>query len=476
MDSKKTIGDKCPFGRKIQCPQLMVMDINDESFYIKCRKKMRKAEAKMIFNVSVMSSFPFDKNIFAASLIHNFPRRGGTAVYGDVVLEYTPKRVPPDAMRIRLYIAFPSDRKEWYNQVCLQRAGLIGLLIQTFIAIELSNFNNEVPMESRTMTSGTYVAMSEPQFTEMTPSVALLQLDKTATELAHERHLAKYIRERLSLLGQVDTNKLLHLVFLLSPRKSDGTVEKDKIETMLDLSVIKSAGFHFMPAVASQVHRFLRNVSHGNFLLTHRYWRVMDWENGAYTLMHTKGGIIAQYLGAVMHEVGHLFKIPHMNSGIMCRGGENIQTFFLPLKKVNLGFTAEELPQLPKIHENIHVCKIKFRHEIMVRQIMESLLDSTSKLLMTVHPLITHKPRKKMCPIYYDEETGMVRVKSGVLYLMYYTNDETKRMFSFTEQYLKKRLVLRTTGPPVRALIVTGEGNFFTVLVTNTCEPSDVHS
>lgn len=60
----------------------------------------------------------------------------------------------------------------------------------------------------------------------MTPSVALLQLDKTAAELAHERHLAKYIRERLSLLGQLDSNKLLHLVFLLSPQKNDGTVEK----------------------------------------------------------------------------------------------------------------------------------------------------------------------------------------------------------------------------------------------------------
>lgn len=60
----------------------------------------------------------------------------------------------------------------------------------------------------------------------MTPSVALLQLDKTADELAHERHLAKYIRKRLSLLGQLDVNKLLHLVFLLSPQKADGTTEK----------------------------------------------------------------------------------------------------------------------------------------------------------------------------------------------------------------------------------------------------------
>lgn len=68
--------------------------------------------------------------------------------------------------------------------------------------------------------------VAEPQFTEMTPSVALLQLDKTAAELAHEHNLAKYIRRRLSLLGQLDANKLLHLVFLLSPQKSDGTVEK----------------------------------------------------------------------------------------------------------------------------------------------------------------------------------------------------------------------------------------------------------
>nr|CDQ08101.1 Bm12438 [Brugia malayi] len=92
-------------------------------------------------------------------------------------------------------------------------------------------------MEDRTLTSGTYVSMSEPQFTEMTPSVALLQLDKTAVELAHERHLAKYIRRRLSLLGQLDANKLLHLVFLLSPQKTDGIAEKD----LLDSSILVEA-------------------------------------------------------------------------------------------------------------------------------------------------------------------------------------------------------------------------------------------
>lgn len=69
-----------------------------------------------------------------------------------------------------------------------------------------------------------YVA--DPLFTEMIPSVALLQLDKTAGQLKHERHLAKYIRSRLSLLGQLDANKLLHLVFLLSPQKPDGTTEE----------------------------------------------------------------------------------------------------------------------------------------------------------------------------------------------------------------------------------------------------------
>ncbi|KAL3994590.1 putative peptidase family protein [Acanthocheilonema viteae] len=393
-------------------------------------------------------------------------------------------------MRIRLYVAFPSDKKEWYNQVCLQRAGLIGLLVQTFITIELSNFNNgstddlrpyipflddcwteqlaEVPTEDRTMTSGTYVAISEPKFTEMTPSVALLQLDKTAAELDHERHLAKYIRGRLSLLGQVDANKLLHLVFLLSPQKSDGTIEKDKIETILDLSVIKSAAFHYMPAVASNVHRFLRNVNRENILPITYCWRVVSWEDDTYILQHTRGGVAACYLGAVMHEVGHLFKIPHTNSGIMCNGGENIQTFFLPAKKLNLGFTVKKFPMLRRIKENVHTVRIKMQREVLLRQIMDSVLDSTTKLLMTVHPLITHKPRKKMCQILYDEDTGVVEVESGVLYLVYYTNDDFKRICSFTEQHMKKRLVLKTKGSPIRALIVTSEGNFLSVLVRNT--------
>ncbi|KAM3719176.1 putative zinc metalloproteinase [Dirofilaria immitis] len=485
----ESVEDESPRNRKIYCPQLMVMDINSRSIYAECKKKMQMAEREMIFNVSVTSSVPLEKNTYAASLIHHFPREGGSVSYGDVVLEYIPQPVPPDTMRIRLYIAYPLDKKEWYNQTCLQRAGLIGLMVQTFITIELGNFSNsstndlrpyipflddcwtkqlaEVPMEDRTMISGTYVSMSEPQFTEMTPSVALLQLDKTAAELAHERRLAKYIRRRLSLLGQLDTNKLLHLVFLLSPKKADGITEKDKIETILDLSVIKSAAFHCMPSVASQVHRSLQDISLANVLPARYCWRVASWHNNKYALRHTKGGTIASYLGAVMHEVGHLFKIPHTNSGIMCNGGENIQTFFLPLKKVNLGFTEKEFPQLQRIEENVPVVYVQMSNEFIIKRVVESLFDSTTKLLMIVHPLITHKPRIKMCRILYDEDTGVVHVESGVHYLVYYTNDNIKRIYSFTEQYMKKKLVLRVEKSAARALIVTSEGNFLSVLVTN---------
>lgn len=47
---------------------------------------------------------------------------------------------------------------------------------------------------------------------------------------------------------------------------------------MLDLSVIKSAAFHYMPAVASNVHRFLRNVNRENILSSHHCWRVVNWD------------------------------------------------------------------------------------------------------------------------------------------------------------------------------------------------------
>ncbi|VDK67494.1 unnamed protein product [Litomosoides sigmodontis] len=487
MDSDEEVKEGAPCKRKIYCPQLMVLDIGSKSVYAKCKKKMQKAEAEMVFNISTMSSS--EQNMFAASVIHNFPRKGGNATYGDVVLQYTPQPVPPDTMRIRLYVAFPSDKKEWYNHMCLQRAGLIGLLVQTFIAIELRNFNSgssddlrpyipflddcwtgqvaEVPMVERTMTSGAYVSISEPQFTEMTPSVALLQLDKTAAELAHEHYLAKYIRGRLSLLGQLDANKLLHLVLLLSPQKEGGAVEKDKMETILDLSVIKSAAFYHMPAVASNLHRSLRNVDDGSMPLSDHCLRVANCENGVYFLKHTKGGVVACYLGAVIHEVGHLFKIPHANSGIMRHRGENIQTFFLPDKKLNLSFTIKNFAVLQR-EEKTHILKIKLPHGILLKQIINSSFDSTTKLLMTIHPLITHKPREKMCQILYDEDTGVVEVESGVRYLLYYTDNDVKHVCSFTEQCMKKRIVLKTRGSPIRALIVTSEGNFLSVLVTNT--------
>lgn len=57
----EAIKDKAPCKRKIHCPQLMVLDIGNESVYVKCKRKMQKAEAKMVFNVSAMSSLPSEK-------------------------------------------------------------------------------------------------------------------------------------------------------------------------------------------------------------------------------------------------------------------------------------------------------------------------------------------------------------------------------------------------------------------------------
>lgn len=106
--------------------------------------------------------------------------------------------------------------------------------------------------------------------------------------------------------------------------------------------------------------------------------------------------------------------------------------------------------------------------DVIFKKIMESSFDSTTKILMTVNPLITHKARKNMCAILYDEDTGVLDVASGVRFLAYYRDDGDKRMFSFTEEHLKKRVVLKGKVSPVRALVVTGEGNFLSVLVRNT--------
>ncbi|VDN04478.1 unnamed protein product [Thelazia callipaeda] len=309
--------------RKIYCPQLMVLDVSSEAVYDECKQKMRLAVHNKRCDISIASSLLTNKAQFTASLIHHFPRCGGRASYGDVILEYTPQLPAPDTMRIRLYIAYPKDKKEWYNESCLQRAGLIALMVQTFIAVELSIFNGNNPNDLRPLIPHFDVMWSNqqagPNLTEMTPSIALLELDKTAAELAHERCLARYIRSRLSFLKELNSNELLHLVFLLCPHDAEEYGE-EKLETYLDVTVIKSPAFYLLPTVASEVHRFLRDVNIACFPSKNQQLRVVGWVNNSYTLRFTKGGIVASYLSGVIHEVGHLLKIPHTNSGIMRDG------------------------------------------------------------------------------------------------------------------------------------------------------------
>ncbi|VDN04916.1 unnamed protein product [Thelazia callipaeda] len=98
---------------------------------------------------------------------------------------------------------------------------------------------------------------------------------------------------------------------------------------------------------------------------------------------------------------------------------------------------------------------------------MDGFFDLVTKMLMSVHPVITHRCRSRMSAVLYDEESGSVYVESGVRYLLYYTDDEDSHMISFSEQFLRKEIYLKTHNFACRALIVSGEGNFASLIVKN---------
>lgn len=71
----------------------------------------------------------------------------------------------------------------------------------------------------------------------------------------------------------------------------------------------------------NNIFDIFKNIFQFFFVL---YFYMILVQNDRAELRHTIGGGSASLLGAVVHELGHLFKLPHSTEGIMSIRGCNI--------------------------------------------------------------------------------------------------------------------------------------------------------
>ncbi|VDK20808.1 unnamed protein product [Anisakis simplex] len=183
------------------------------------------------------------------------------------------------------------------------------------------------------------------------PSLAVLTTDRTSAELFGLKNKAAYFIECLELLGERDPQQLLNLIFIF-PQQSENPrpvtwQSEECFETKRDVSVITSPVLKLLPDCVVAINKILwctnqLEVRYCRSLPRVVSYKEVDANSFAVALRHTRGGAVASLLGAIVHEIGHLLKLPHTEHGIMKTGGDNIQTLFLSDKLLNLAISESD--------------------------------------------------------------------------------------------------------------------------------------
>ncbi|MFH4975769.1 hypothetical protein AB6A40_002478 [Gnathostoma spinigerum] len=189
-----------------------------------------------------------------------------------------------------------------------------------------------------------------------------------------------------------------------------------------DVCTIKSSVLTYLPASLSEVYSSL--VSADAFPSVSRSTRsvlrlVVDKERKTVCARHTRGGVVASLIGSIVHEICHLFKIPHTRYGIMKTGGDDVQTFFLADKLINLTWDAT-LSFHPSLGRN----SLETINQVKVNEkIKKSIFDPLSRLLLRSSYFISHEKSAEIHPILYDHCSLTVRSASGILCVVYVSLD-----------------------------------------------------
>ncbi|KHN76717.1 hypothetical protein Tcan_11331, partial [Toxocara canis] len=184
----------------------------------------------------------------------------------------------------------------------------------------------EVPSESRSFAGADRLFFSDPlicEGDEQLPPVALLRTNRTSAEFYATRNMAAYILQCLELLGERNPVHLLNVVFVLSHANGfQPSGVPEKFETKRDVCVISSPLLISLPYSVLDINAILSSIKQLDIERCRSLPRIVTQtgNNGSYVLRHTFGGATASLLGAVVHEIGHLFKLPHTKFGIMKTG------------------------------------------------------------------------------------------------------------------------------------------------------------
>lgn len=414
-----------------------------------------------------------------------FSKLGGKLTLADT--DYINQKEIPGRPKVRLLIVIPSDVEDSLISLSLIRAVKIAAVVsQTVIGIEMVKFKKRmksgdygktitfefastwdsavarVPDEMRTYSGGSSVFLSEPMAddSDLTlPRHGILKVNKSSAELYGDPHVARFLKKCLELLGVRSPDKVLHLSFIL-PLNLD-FYGKDQYQTFRDVSVIKSKLIPFLPSFVSGLYSSFTSLK----IIKDVAWRslprvIKQVEGGSLYVNHTLGGAVASFYGAVLHELGHLFKLPHSANGVMAYGGDNIQKHFILDRLVNFAIPSYQVNSLKfGSKDYLVVTNLNIKE-----QLMEDMFDSLSIHLLYYSTFINWREGTFYSPITVNFQYRIASSIAGIRFVLYNEDSEDSPLKYVASFDCKKVVKLQSFDTSMRILIVASDGNFLSVV------------
>uniref|UniRef100_A0A915C3N8 Peptidase M12B domain-containing protein n=1 Tax=Parascaris univalens TaxID=6257 RepID=A0A915C3N8_PARUN len=445
-------------------------------------KKQLEAHSKSSF------FFSYDEQSNSGIFYKMFPKKGGRFVLENSEYIFKSPMLTRERPRVRLILAVPSDfdyltvGNEFASLV--RRIKLVALMAQSVFAASLRRrygsgtdecltfcFDSkwepktaEIPIEYRTFSGSDQLLLSGPFVLageEELPALAILKTNRASAELYGTRDMATYFIKCLELLGERNPLFLLNLIFII-PKISGNMASgvRERFEAKRDVCVISSPMLVSLPDTLSSINAALTCTAQLDVEHCRSLPRVVSYSvaNGKCTVRHTIGGAIASLLGAVVHELGHLFKLPHTRAGIMNSGGDNVQVAFLVDKNINLALNEPH-----SLHEDINCSNYStdrqraFCKELVSKRISESLFDDVSLDLLHLSRFLAWNANVTIQAIRYERESRLLSSDAGIVRVAYITGCIEANIMSYLTYPCIKQLQLDAVSG-ARVLVVASDG------------------
>uniref|UniRef100_A0A158R4L0 Peptidase M12B domain-containing protein n=1 Tax=Syphacia muris TaxID=451379 RepID=A0A158R4L0_9BILA len=432
--------------------------------------------AKILANVEPSTTFLYQQEGHSQFVLYKlFPKTGGEFALGKT--RYINKGVNRRRPKVRLLFVFPHDVDQSAMSLSVIRgAKLAAVVAQTVIGLEITKFKKHlrkknsgstitfefesdykekccgstfifahflhafefyVPDEMKTYSGSSRIFLSgsvQDNDSTCIPEHAVLIVNKSSPELYSCQRLAYYIKECLQRLDEL-------------------------FQTFRDVSVIKSKALNILPSSVSQLFSTFNCVDKIDAINCRSFLRIIQkGDHGCIKVGHTVGGVVSSLYGSVLHEIGHLFKLPHTHRGVMANGGDNIQQLFVLDPLTNLAVK----PEKSKSIVGVDLAQVR-RCKSLETIIDQSMFDDISKELLCLSNFVNWQEDLVLAPIHVDLRVRTVRSSAGLLYVIYNEDTPDSRLKLVSRIHLKKQAKLLHCASKMRIVVVAADGNFLSI-------------